>query len=208
MKTCTCITSVAAFLLVACGSDTAPRKVVPATPVANEVNPINLTPAPISPAAATPEAPSIGKWTVDEETDKMDKVRNVTLMLRSDEPMELAFPYNDKYASLVIRCKKQSTDFYIVTETPVHSVYGEFSSTRIRYRFDEEKPVSSTFSESTDHSAVFAPSPISLARRLAKATSWTFEFTPYDAGPTSVTFSVSGLAQALPKVSSACGWKA
>ena len=158
--------------------------------------------------AAAPAAPSpLGNWDVTESTDAMDGVTNVTLMLTSDDVLPLAFPHNDRYGRLVIRCKQRKTDLYVVTETPVQSNYGEFDESDIRYRFDDGKPLHATFSESTDHSAIFAPSPVHLAKRLATARTWLVEFTPYDAAPVTVSFSLEGLAKALPKVGAACGWQ-
>lgn len=167
-----------------------------------------LAVAPVAaPVAAPPEPPAFGRWDVSESTDKMDGVTNVTLMLMSDDVLPLAFPYNDRYGRLVIRCKQRKTDLYVVTQTPVRSNYGEFDESDIRYRFDDGKPIHATFSESTDNSAIFAPSPVHLAKRLASAKKWLVEFTPYDAGPVTVSFSLDGLAGALPKVSAACGWQ-
>jgi hypothetical protein len=140
----------------------------------------------------------------------MDDVTNVDLGLSSDEPLNLAFPYNDRFAQLIIRCRKRKTDLYVVTHTPVKTSYGsdyDELGSRIRTRFDGSPPQADYWSESTDHSAVFAPNPIALARRLSHTKQWLVEFTPYDAAPVTTNFHTEGLAGVLDRVAHACKWK-
>ncbi len=164
----------------------------------------------VSTAPAAPPVVDEGAWRVETSTDPMDDVTNVTLGLGANEPLGLDFPYRDDYAALVIRCRKGKTDAYVVTHVPVKtnysSDYDELGSF-VRMRFNDEKPVGEYWSQSTDHSAVFAPSPISFAQRIAKGDRLVFEFTPFDAAATSVTFSTKGLSAVLPKVATACHWE-
>ncbi len=151
-----------------------------------------------------------GSWDLSSNHDAMDDVQNVTLSLSASESPRLAFPYNDEATELVIRCRKNKTDLYVVTHVPVKTSYDDdFDDigSRVRYRFDGGKPTASYWSESTDHSAVFSPDPITLSKRLAGTKTWIFEFTPYDAASVTATFSTDGLASILPRVAGACRWK-
>jgi hypothetical protein len=163
-----------------------------------------------STTTATPAARDSGNWVVDVNPDPMDNVTNVTLQLESNAPLDLAFPYSGHYASLVIRCRKGKTDLYVHTETPVKTSYDsdyDDLGSHIRYRIDGGKPTGEYWSEATDNEAVFSPNPISLARRLAKAKIVLFEFTPFDAASTTVSFDVNGLQAVLPRLAEACHWK-
>lgn len=151
-----------------------------------------------------------GGWMVTSSSDKMDDVTNVSLMLLANDRLNLPFPYNDAVPSLVIRCQKRKTDLFVVTHTPVETShdgdYNELGS-KIRARFDGSPPSTSYWSESTDHSAVFAPNPIALARKLSGTKEWLVEFTPFDAGPVTTIFDTDGLAGVLNQVAAACNWK-
>jgi hypothetical protein len=140
----------------------------------------------------------------------MDDVTNVTLMLFADKPLGSSFPYRDAVPTLIIRCQKRKTELYVITHTPVKTSYDsdyDALGSRIRTRFDGGKPASEYWSESTDHSAVFAPNPISLARKLSRTKRWLVEFTPYDAAPVSTNFHTEGLDSVLGKVATTCKWK-
>jgi hypothetical protein len=154
--------------------------------------------------------PSSDNWDVRSQTDPMDDVTNVTATLVASESPHLAFPYNDDETMLSIRCKKNQTDLLVATHTGVKTSYSsdyDDLGSHVRYRFDGGKPIGEYWTESTSHTAVFAPNPVALARRLAKTNEWIFEFTPYDTGPVSATFRPQGLEVVLPKIASACHWK-
>lgn len=173
-----------------------------------------MAPAPAT--SASTDAPFVtpaevgGDWHVSTKSDPMDDVTNVDLSLTASQSPSLPFPYNDTEATLYIRCRKNETDLFVVTHVPVTTSYGgdyEDLGSRVRYRFDGGKPIASYWSEATDHSAVFAPEPVTLAKKLAKTTEWIFEFTPYDAASVSATFHPKGLTEVLPNVSKACHWR-
>ena len=77
----------------------------------------------------------------------------------------------------------------------------------VRLRFDDGKPTTQHWDESTDHEALFAPNAIQFAKELAGSKTLTFQFTPFDASPAVARFNLEGLAPYLEKAASACGWQ-
>jgi hypothetical protein len=140
------------------------------------------------------------KWTVKHERDAMEDVTNVYLRLESYEPSRLWPPTPD----LVIQCRRNKTNIVVVTYEPLRT---QGSDARVRYRFDGAKPVSSSWTESTDFKAIFAPQPIALAKQLLKTSDWVFEYMTFSGNVVVARFRTSGLAEVLPLVSNACNWK-
>jgi len=143
-------------------------------------------------------------WTVDESRSSMDDSRTVTLQLLADGSFS-SWANEEHTPSLIIRCKENGTDLYVVNGTAANPELGLFDRATVRLRIDDGKPYSERWSESTDDEALFAP-PISLARRLAHAERLTYQFTPFNSSPVTVAFTVKGLDQVLQKVADACSW--
>jgi type VI secretion system protein VasI len=135
----------------------------------------------------------------------MDGTRRVTLMLDADSTIRAT--YSTKTPTLIIRCRNKQTEVYIVTGVSARSIEGEYNRSAVRIRLDAGSPVRQVWSESTDNSALFAPSAVDFARKLANASKLYFEFTPYSSSAQVATFSVNGLVDKLPEVASNCGWK-
>jgi hypothetical protein len=108
--------------------------------------------------------------------------------------------------NLVLRCQEGKTNVYVVTGMAANVEYGTDGHT-VRLRFDDGKPTTQYWSESTDHEALFAPNPTQLAKQLLKVKTLTFQFTPFNASPAVVRFNLEGLGPHLEKVANACGWQ-
>jgi hypothetical protein len=135
----------------------------------------------------------------------MDDSRTVTLHLTADGSFS-SWANDEHTPSLIIRCKENETDLYIVNGTAATPELGLFDRATVRLRIDDGKPYSERWGESTDDEALFAPRPISLARRLAHAERLTYQFTPFNSSPVTVIFTVKGLDEPLRKVASVCHW--
>lgn len=109
--------------------------------------------------------------------------------------------------TLVIRCQENKTSVYVHTETAAQPELGLYDRATVRLRFDDGAPQRQEWSESTDDVALFAPNPIALARRLAKARTFRFQFTPFNAPPAVATFSLEGSDGAISRVADTCGWQ-
>jgi hypothetical protein len=154
-----------------------------------------------STSAGSPEHQT---WHVDSGTSKMDGSSTVTLSL--DAENKITGPFDTSRATLIIRCQERKTDLYVVTGMSASVEYGEYETHSARLRFDDSPPQAQHWSESTDNKALFAPNPISLAKRLASAKVFRFEFTPFDANPAISEFRVEGLSDLLPRLAVTCGW--
>jgi type VI secretion system protein VasI len=144
-------------------------------------------------------------WMVSNDTSAMTGARSVALTLLAEN--EIRNSWRSSTAMLVVRCRENQTSLYVVTGLSAQPEYGLDDQARVRIRFDSLPPQRQVWNESTDDNALFAPAPVALARRLAKATTFRFEFTPFGAGATTARFTVSGLETHLIELARACGWK-
>lgn len=156
------------------------------------------------PTESAPSAVPSDHWRVSQDTSPMDGSETVTLDLDSEDSIQ-GWVKSEK-PTLIIRCKENRTEVYVVTGMAASVEFGTEGHT-VRTRLDDRKPVSQRWSDSTDHKALFAPNPIPLAKRLANAKKLAFEFTPFEASPAIAEFDLTGLESHLGKVASACGWR-
>jgi len=152
----------------------------------------------------TTEGP-YGGWQVDEQRSEMDG--SPTVILSLDSPDSVEGWLESAKPSLVIRCLEHKTSVYIVTGMGAQPVQGAYDEYSVEVRFDEEKPATQWWTQSTDSKALFATNTIALARRLAKANRLRFRFPPFNASPAIATFDLRGLDRLLPKVTQACSWR-
>ena len=162
-----------------------------------------------------PDAPQVvqasppDKWHVTEQKSPMDDSKPVVLALDSED--EVQGPLGASRPKLMIRCQEGKTESYVVTgmaaNIEVSSDGGPSEYHSVRVRFDDAPPQQfGLWSESTDHKALFIGNGQALAKELSKASSFTFQFTPFDGSPQVAQFDVRGLDPHLHKVAEACGW--
>ena len=144
-----------------------------------------------------------GKWVVHESSSQMDDSKTVVLRLDAENTISGWLKKNK--ANLLIRCKENKTEVYIHTGMAANPEHGTDAHT-VRIRLDKLRAFTERWSESTNNEALFAKTPISLAKKLAHARTMLFEFTPFNANPATSRFDVRGLDQHLNRVAQACGW--
>lgn len=108
--------------------------------------------------------------------------------------------------TLVVRCMAQSTQVFVVTESPM-KIEPQTDDHTVTYSIDGEPAVSERWPDSDEHDALFAPDGAAFAKRLMQARTFRFGFTPHNAPSVSTDFNVAGLAPLLEPVSKECGWK-
>ncbi|WP_325312732.1 hypothetical protein [Longimicrobium sp.] len=153
--------------------------------------------------ATVPGVPA-GNWSVSEDTSEMDGTPTVVLTAVADA--EIEGRANSARPSLIVRCREGTTDVFVATGLQANPEYGHYQEVTIRYRLDEASPRRQLWSESTSGEALFAPEPVSLARAMTRASSFRFEFTPFQSSAQTVTFAVAGLEEKLARVANACHW--
>lgn len=152
----------------------------------SEIN--ESTPKPLTENTA-PEPKT--NWTINESKSPIDDSPTVLLLLAS----------NDTKDELMLRCKENSTDAFIHSNTYLGS---ELS--RVTMRFDDKKAHKQTISLSTNNKAFFILKPISFIKELTKTQQLTVRYAPYNGSTQTKIFSVTGLNEHLPKLQQACNW--
>jgi type VI secretion system protein VasI len=76
----------------------------------------------------------------------------------------------------------------------------------VTIRLSDREPYTYDWRVSTTHDALFAPDAIRISKRMAKADTMRFRFTPYEYSPQVATFDVHGLDPALVELREACDW--
>lgn len=161
----------------------------------------NASISPISGAATS--ATAGGQWQIKEDSSPMDGSKRI--VISRDAEHDIAGWLQSKRPSLIVRCQEGKTEAYIATGLAATVEYDTDRHT-VRLRFDDGKPTTQHWDESTDHEALFAPNAIQFARELVGSKTLTFQFTPFDASPAVARFNLEGLAPYLQKAASACGW--
>ena len=108
--------------------------------------------------------------------------------------------------TLVVRCMGQSTQVFVVTESPM-KIEPQTEDHTVTYSFDGQPAVSERWPDSDEHDALFAPDGEAFARRLMQVRAFRFGFTPHNVPSVATDFNVAGLAPLLEPVSKECGWK-
>jgi type VI secretion system (T6SS) VasI/EvfG family protein len=129
-------------------------------------------------------------WQLSTETDRMDKTPVVSLMKLAE---------TGPGGVLMIRCARGKTELFVTTDEIV-------DRGGVRIKLDDAKPQRQAWSESESHGGLFAPDPIGLARQLATAESFLFEYKPFRQSPTTIEFKVAGLGEKLGTIAEACRW--
>lgn len=156
------------------------------------------------PPAPAPEAPR-SKWVGGAGASAMDDSPVVTYRL--DAESDIRAWLGTKRPTLVARCLENKTDLYMNARTRFQPVYGELDRAAVRVRIDDGQAQRALWAESTDGEAIFAPQPIALMRRMAKAERLRIEFTPFNAAPAIADFDIRGFDEVITTIAKTCGWQ-
>ena len=179
-------------------NNAAPANAVPATP---NVGAPAGEPASPEPTAAPSEPPKPA-WNVEESKNPLNDKLEVVLSMMNEGEIRNKFG-SPAGAMLIVRCKDNSTDLFVATD----EFFGTMDEVSVSYRIDETQAVSASWSASTNGKAVFAPSPIPLAKEMAKGKSVFVRISGNYGAKVEAKFPLIGLSEHLPKVATACGWK-
>ena len=107
---------------------------------------------------------------------------------------------------LVVRCLSRTTDVFVAIGSAA-SIEQQVGSHTVHIQLDDAEPVAQPWSDSLSSQELYAPDGVSLARRLARARTMRFGFTPYNSAPVVAEFDVSGFHQLVGLVAGTCGWR-
>ena len=106
-------------------------------------------------------------------------------------------------AVLTVRCTTRETEVFIVTHSPA-AIEPESSLHTVKLAFDGQPAEPETWEHSIDHDALFAPDGLALARRIATSRKMSFTFTPFNASPAVIPFTVDGFDERLKSAGKKC----
>jgi Type VI secretion system VasI, EvfG, VC_A0118 len=104
---------------------------------------------------------------------------------------------------LTIRCFPKVTEVFVVTHSAASFERNSGEHT-VQVKLDDNPEMTENWEDSADHEALFAPNGAAMARQLAEAHSLSFRFTPFNASPALVHFSVNGPDSVLQSARAKC----
>jgi hypothetical protein len=106
---------------------------------------------------------------------------------------------------LTVRCSAKETEVFVMTQSAA-SIEPTGQHT-VQVSFDSGGAASEMWEHSVDHDALFAPNAKGLLHQIAGAHRMSFTFSPFNAPPALVHFSVAGFEEQLKSAAKTCGWK-
>jgi len=164
---------------------------VPAPPPADPEPVIDSAPSPTWVGARRATWASDGLKTIAFE---LAASKDVGVWMKSVRPL------------LIVRCLSRTTEVFVATGSAA-SIEKEDGIHAVHIQFDDAEPVAESWSDSTSSQELYSPDGVALARRLARARSMRFGFTPYNSAPVVAEFAVGGFDQVVGLVANACGWR-
>lgn len=173
------------------------------------------TVSPIPDPVPPPSLPTPAeRWHPFTQKDKMDDSVVVGVKLLADDDVRTM--YGQAYRPrLVIGCQKDTTDAYVdvgtllTTETrqwESDEAYGWKSGVPLRLRLDKDPPMSNFASQSTDGTAAYLSNPTAILKKMISHTTLLVEYTPMGAAPQTVTFTLTGMGDAIAELRKSCHW--
>jgi len=107
---------------------------------------------------------------------------------------------------LIVRCLSRTTEVFVAAGSAA-SIEQQPGSHSVHIQFDDAENVAESWSDSVSSQELYAPDGVALARRLARARTMRFGFTPYNSAPVVAEFDVSGFDQVVGLVAGTCGWR-
>ncbi len=149
----------------------------------------------------------VSKWKVQKQASAIDDSTNVFLSLDADSSIS-GWPLKTYTPSMILRCKENKTQAYIVTGMAPQAEYGS-DATTVTLRLDDDKAVQLRTARSTTGDMLFfdagGPS-IGLIKKMLQRSALLFQFVPFHSTPVMTTFDLRGLAEAIKPLRENCRW--
>lgn len=157
-------------------------------------------------AAAISKAESVAapKWTGSGRPQWMS---DGSRMVAFELPAENSIPVwqHRVRPTLTVRCLSGTTDVFVSSGWAASVETADRHTVRLGFDADDE--ILQEWLDSEDYKALFAPDGVAMARRLARARTLRFGFTPFNTSPVVVDFDVRGLDAKIGSVARLCRWK-
>jgi hypothetical protein len=146
--------------------------------------------------------PISGKWREEVSVSEFDDSESVVLTLPGERPV--AGWIETSRPSLILRCRERKAEAYIRTGLRANPEYGLYDMFSARVRLDSGVAESVQMGGSTDGNSLFFQDPKVFIGSLLAHRRLVFQFTPFNADPTSTEFDLSGLDRAIERFKDAC----
>jgi hypothetical protein len=160
-----------------------------------------VTPGPgaARPAAATP-APS-ATWVENGRTWMGNARKGIALELAARN--ETSVWMRTVRPLLVVRCVDKRTDVFVFTDSAA-AMEAKDEDHTVRIAVDSGSERSERWPDSSAHDALFAPDGRRLLQEIGQARTFSFGYTPHNAGPVVAHFDVAGLRERLGSAARYC----
>ena len=149
--------------------------------------------------------PSASKWRGNRQPGwASDGSRTVSFLLESDNAVPVWM--KSVRPVLTVRCLGGATEVFVVTNWAA-SIESTAEAHTVHLSFDDGPTVAEQWLDSADVQALFAPDGVSMARQIATSRSMHFAFTPFNAAPATVQFTVAGFDELIGSVAKTCRWR-
>lgn len=137
---------------------------------------------------------AMADWQYSESTDKMTGKVKSTAYIRSDNSLDLSFPYaGTNHATLIVRMHPQYGLNVIMQVQKGQILCSSYSGCPIQVKFDDAAPVRFNGSESADHdsSVVFVNNANKFIQQATKSKKILVQVNMYHAGAPVLEFSMN-----------------
>lgn len=135
----------------------------------------------------------------------MDDSETIVLTLRADA--EIKGWLAKHHPMLILGCKTGETPVpiaWVDTGTPAKVESG--NSATVRFRYDQEEAVTVSASRGS-RKGIVLPNPLFHMQTMLDHERLLVEFTPLNAAPQTMAFTLHGLDQVIGPLHAACGWE-
>lgn len=139
-------------------------------------------------------------WYFNEKETKLDGKKNIYYAKQSVDTLPNAIG-NQEHGALIIRCVDNQTEAYIVWPSFIG-----LSEQQVKYKVDDNKINTETWSLSTDGCGAFASKPIKFLNSLKGAKTLIIQLDSYKQGQGELEFDLSGIDNYIDKIAECCHW--
>jgi hypothetical protein len=161
----------------------------------------HVTPAPTAAPPATTDTP-VQTWSKENQASWLDsRRRGAAFELLSENTVKTWF--GPVRPSLVVRCASQRIEAFVVTGSPM-KIDPRVEGKTVTISMDGEPARKEQWTDSSDHTAVFAPDPAAFTQRLRTVRTLHFGYSPHNSSDVVAQFHVSGIDALISAASRDC----
>jgi len=157
----------------------------------------HATPAPASPPPVT----AVQRWNTENQAAWLDRRRGAAFELVSENIVKTWF--GPTRPTLVIRCAAQNVEAFVVTGSL--KIDPRVEGKTMTVSVDGEPGRTEQWTDSEDHTAVFAPDAAAFTQRLRTARTLQLGYSPHNSSDVVAQFHVAGLDALFAAASKHCG---